>query len=60
MSEAAGKSGHVKEGANAIAGMKEWHLDYIANEGDITVFHRSVHTDIIVCLEDGREQLQEV
>jgi len=52
MAEAAGKSGHVKQNSTAIAGMKEWHLDYIANEGDITDFESSGHKEIIVCLDE--------
>lgn len=52
MTEAAGKSGHVKQNSTIIAGMKEWHVDYIANEGDITDFESSGHKEIIVCLDE--------
>ena len=52
MAEAAGKTGHVKEGSNVIAGMKGWNLDYIANAGDITDFESSGHKEFIICLDE--------
>lgn len=41
MAEVAGKSGYVKEGANTIAGMKNWTCPQLANVGDITDFQSS-------------------
>lgn len=52
MAEAAGKSGHVKQNGSVIAGMKEWNLDYIANEGVITDFESSGHKEIIVLTDE--------
>ena len=52
MAEAAGKAGLVKEGSNTIAGMKEWHLDYVANTGETTDFESSGHKEFIICLDE--------
>ncbi len=52
MSEIAGKSGYVKEGANTIAGMKGWTCPQLANVGDITDFQSSGLKEFLLTLKE--------